>query len=123
MKTQYDLEILDIGRNETIELSMVSFVTDIIESETSENQKFFSVVLQGGTQVSVISENKELLKTKRTNLLIAKDKFTKKFYKRMAKLNAKAVNDKKQQKRIKKNVKKEIALLTEIRDILIKKEQ
>lgn len=120
MKTQYDMVITDSGRTETIDLSVFTYVTDVIGGDSdSEPLFFFNVIMQGGVNFSSLSKDKDVVIARRTSVLKARDTFLKKFYKRLAKLNAKAVVDKKEIKKRDKNVAKELSLLTEIRDALM----
>ena len=117
MKTQYDVVITDLGRTETIDLSVFSYVTDVIGGDSDDEPLFFfNIVMQGGVNFSSLSKNKEAVTERRNKVLKARDKFLKKFYKNMAKLNS--TSNKKEMKKRDENIAKELSLLTEIRDAL-----
>lgn len=116
MKTQYDVEIIRGVRHETIDLSMFSYVTDIIKED---EHFFFNIVMQGGVTFSSMGDNKDELAERRKKVLKARDKFLNRFYKHMAKLNNTTKTIKKDAKQRKKYIKEEIGLLNKIYSVLL----
>ena len=93
----YDIEITE-GRFETINLTKLGIITDIV-FDNKEEVYFFNVILDGGNGLPVRETESATLKEKRDGLIKAFNKFTNDYYKYMIDVNYMRTVPKRNQRR------------------------
>ncbi len=115
MNSLYTIERMDNSGEVTIDLANFNLVTEVLDNTQEEisSKKFFNVILGNGASISISSNSEQVLLVKRTQILKARKKFTKEFYKTLSRRIGKIITKEK-----KKYIKKELKLLKEIRNAL-----